>query len=469
MRKVKSRMRAKNKRIVRYRKPFNINIGVILFALIFLYIGICTFLYFTREKVSIYEVTKGQSEDQISIKATGVALRKEVVSYAPSAGYINYYVKEGTRISLDTTLYTIDGSGTITQLLEEAAQNNTTLTGDNISSIKKVISKYAASYDDVFFNDVYQFQYDLNASLMECVNLNAIDSINQSLAGAGNQAFVINRASSTGIVEFYTDGYEGITTDTITEDLFDESTYKKSSVKAGTLIESGSAIYKTMNDEEWKIVIPLTEKQVEEYAETTVVPVKLISENINTSGYFSIKQIGNNSYGVITLKRFMMKYASERFVDIEITGEQTDGLKIPKTAITEKEFYLVPKEYLHNGGNNNEPGFSRQIVGTEDIEFITPDIFAVVNDMCYIDKTNLSMNDVLVKTDSQSKYVIGPIEKLKGVYNVNTGYTTFRYIEILSEKNGYYIIKTGTSHGLSLYDHIVLNASLVDDNSVIFH
>ncbi len=469
MRKVKSRMRAKNKRIVRYRKPLNINIGIILFALIFLYIGICTFLYFTREKVSIYEVTSGQSENQMSIKATGIALRKEVVTYAPSAGYINYYVKEGTRVSLDTTLYTIDGSGIVTQLLEDAAQNNTTLTSENISSIKKVISKYAITYDNASFHDVYQFQYDLNASLIECVNLNAIESINQNLEASGNQTFVINRASSTGIVEFYTDGYEGITTDTITEDLFDKNTYTKNSITAGALIESGVAIYKTINDEKWDIVIPLTAEQAAAYAETTIVPVKLVSENINTSGYFSIKQIGENSYGIITLKRFMMKYASSRFVDIEITGEQTNGLKIPKTAVTEKEFYLVPKEYLLNGGNDNELGFSRQIVGTEDIEFITPEVFATVDDMCYIEKSGLAVNDVLIKTDSQSKYVVGTTGTLKGVYNVNTGYTTFRYIEILSEKNGYYIIKTGTTHGLSLYDHIVLNASLVEDNSVVFH
>jgi hypothetical protein len=92
-----------------------------------------------------------------------------------------------------------------------------------------------------------------------------------------------------------------------------------------------------------------------------------------------------------------------------------------------------------------------------------------VEDMCYIDKSQLSANDVLVKADSQSKYVVGALGTLKGVYNVNTGYTTFRYIEILSEKNGYYIIKKDTVHGLTQYDHIVLNASMVEDNSVIFH
>ncbi len=462
-------MRANNKRIVRYRKPLNINIGIILFALIFLYISICTFLYFTREKVSIYEVTGGKSENQLSIKATGVALRKEVVSYAPSTGYINYYVKEGTRISLDTTLYTIDGSGTVAQLIETAAQNHSTLTDDNISSLKKNISKYVLTYDDTSFYDAYQFQYDLNTALIECVNLNILESINQSLTNSGNPAFVINKAQSTGIVEFYTDGYEGVTADTITEDMFNRSTYKKSSITPGSLIENGTAIYKTINDEEWSIVVPLTSEQAAAYANTTIVPLRLVSENINTSGYFSIKQLGGNSYGIITLKRFMMKYAAERFIDIEISGETTNGLKIPKTAVTDKEFYVVPKEYMLKGGNNNEPGFSRQIVGTENIEFITPDIFATVEDMCYIEKSQLSANDVLVKTDSQSKYVVGAVGSLKGVYNVNTGFTIFRYIEILSEKNGYYIIKKDTVRGLTQYDHIVLNASIVEDNSVIFH
>ncbi len=270
-------------------------------------------------------------------------------------------------------------------------------------------------------------------------------------------------------MEFYTDGYEGVTAETLTEDLFDKNTYKKNSITSGSFIENGTAIYKTMNDEEWSIVVPLTADQAAAYADTKIVPLRLVSENINTSGYFSIRRIGSNSYGVITLKRFMMKYAAERFIDIEIMGETTNGLKIPKTAVTDKEFYVVPVEYMLKGGNNNEPGFSRQIVGTENIEFITPEIFVTVEDMCYIDKSQLSANDVLVKADSQSKYVVGALGTLKGVYNVNTGYTTFRYIEILSEKNGYYIIKKDTVHGLTQYDHIVLNASMVEDNSVIFH
>ena len=462
-------MKSKRKRIVRYRKPLNINIGVIIFAVVFIYIGICVFISFTREKVAIYEVAEGKSEHQVTFDTTGIALRHEVVTGAPVAGYINYYVKEGTRVSLDTTLYSIDESGSVMQLLNEAAQNNSILTEENLKDIRKDITYYISSYDNMDFEEIYEFQYDLNATLIECINLNSIDSINQSLASNGNQSFIINKAASTGIVEFYTDGLEGITIDTLTEDAFLKDKYTRKDVVAGTVVEQGAAIYKTINDESWDIVIPLTEQQLLQYSNVSVVTVELLDENIQTSGYFQIKQIGSNSYGVITLKRYMMNCASERFVNIRVIGEYTEGLKIPKTSVTEKDFYVIPEEYLHTGGNSNQKGFSRQILGTDDIEFITPDIFAIKDGTCYVDKTELGLNDVLVKLDSQSKYVVGAMNKLEGVYNVNTGYTTFRYIEILSEKNDYYIIKKGTSHGLSLYDQIILNASLVQDSTVVFH
>lgn len=462
-------MRKKNRRIVRYRKPWNINIGVIIFAVIILYLGISILISFTREKVAIYEVAEGRNEFQMTFDTTGIALRHEVVTGAPVAGYINYYVKEGTRVSLDTTLYSIDESGSVTQLLNEAAQNNSILTEENMADIRKDISNYISEYDNIDFDDVYEFQYDLNASLIECININSIDSINQSLASDGNQAFIINKAASTGIVEFYTDGLEGITVDTLTEDAFQQDNYHRKNVLAGTVVEPGAAIYKTINDEKWDIVFPMTEEQLLQYSNVSVVTIQLLDENIQTSGYFQIKQIGAHSYGIVSLKRYMMECASDRFVNIRIIGESEDGLKIPKTAVTEKDFYTIPEAYLHTGGNSNVKGFSRQILGTDEVEFITPDIFAIKDGTCYVDQTEMTLNDVLVKLDSLERYVVGFTGKLEGVYNVNTGYTTFRYIEILSEKNDYYIIKKGTSHGLSIYDQIILNASLVQDRTVVFH
>lgn len=50
---------SKNKKVVRYRKPFNVNIGMIIFIIIFIYLIFNIFSYMTTEHISTYEVEQG--------------------------------------------------------------------------------------------------------------------------------------------------------------------------------------------------------------------------------------------------------------------------------------------------------------------------------------------------------------------------------------------------------------------------
>ena len=50
---------AKNKKIVRYRKPLNINVGMIIFAMIFVYLSFSVYTYLRRDQVQFYEVVEG--------------------------------------------------------------------------------------------------------------------------------------------------------------------------------------------------------------------------------------------------------------------------------------------------------------------------------------------------------------------------------------------------------------------------
>ena len=52
----------KNKKVVRYRRPLNINVGMIIFALIFLYMAFYLYTYLRRDKVEFYEVVEGSIE-----------------------------------------------------------------------------------------------------------------------------------------------------------------------------------------------------------------------------------------------------------------------------------------------------------------------------------------------------------------------------------------------------------------------
>ena len=49
----------KNKKVVRYRRPLNINVGMIIFFIIFIYLVFSVYTYLKREKIQFYEVVDG--------------------------------------------------------------------------------------------------------------------------------------------------------------------------------------------------------------------------------------------------------------------------------------------------------------------------------------------------------------------------------------------------------------------------
>ena len=69
---------------------------------------------------------------------------------------------------------------------------------------------------------------------------------------------------------------------------------------------------------------------------------------------------------------------------------------------------------------------------------------------------------------TDEKYIIGTVSILKGAYCVNKGYCQFRQVEILDRNDEYYIVKLGTKYGLSIYDHIILNADMVTENQIMY-
>ena len=80
----------------------------------------------------------------------------------------------------------------------------------------------------------------------------------------------------------------------------------------------------------------------------------------------------------------------------------------------------------------------------------------------------LSVGDYLVAENSDARFQIGQKGSLQGVYNINKGYTQFRQINILAQNEEYTLVEEGTSYGLTVYDHIVLNGSAVDEDEIIY-
>ena len=465
----------KKKNVISYKKRMNLNIGVIIFGITFIYIIINILVFFSRDKITFYEVTEGHTSTGNEETYTGIALRDEVVSYADSSGYINYYVREGNRVSRNSTLYSIDETGAVTKMLAEAAEESSQLSKEDIKALQSDLLEFSSTYNAMDFDRVYDFKYDLDSRILELINSNSLNSINKMLAESGQEGtYTIKHAETTGIVVYSVDNFEQKKPEEIKKSDFDPETYEKAMFSSNTLVEADAPIYKTISDETWSILIPLSNADILNYADTTSVNVKFVKDNLETTADF--KMVFNEAeegFGQLTFHNYMVRYATLRFIDVQIDTNEVSGLKVPKSSITEKDFYIIPEEYGSTGGDQNEDsiGFYRQSFledGTESITYIEPTIYENKDGFYYVDMDTFAKGDILIKNDSTERCAINATQKLMGVYNINNGYTVFRQVNILAETNDYYIVESSTPYGLLEYDHIVLDSDDVSENQIIF-
>ena len=455
----------------RYRHPLNINVGMIIFAIIFVYMTFSVYTYAKKEKVQFYEVVEGDIVTDYGY--TGIIFRQEEVQYADRAGYIHYYVREGKRAAVGARIYSIDETGSLASLLEEKNETNAVLTNEHFSEIKRLLSSFAMNYSDLSYDMTYSLRSTLDASVSEYVNFNTLESMD-SMMGQTGAVFYQVKAPASGVISYGIDQYEGLDPSQITAEHFNRSSYTKEITKAGQRIAASDPVYKLITSDDWSIVFPLTEQQLEEYSGRTHLHVTFNSRNLETDGAFSvITGADGSSYGKLDFNQYMVQFISDRYVNFEVEAERVDGLKIPVTSVTTKDFYLIPLEFMAQGGDSSDTGFYKEVYSEKgaSIEFVSVTIYNSTEEYYFIDmgeKSPLKAGDFVIKPDSTERYQIGAKESLQGVYNINKGYAVFKQIEILKSNEEYYTIRKGMDYGLSVYDHIVLNADLVYEGQLIY-
>ena len=116
----KKKKKKKNNNLINLnqrRRFSNINIGVIIFAVMFIYIVICVVLFFTKGHVNRYEVKKGSLS--LSNVYTGLILRDEEIVSATNSGYINYFAHEGEHVACGDLIYSLDQTGHMADIMQD--------------------------------------------------------------------------------------------------------------------------------------------------------------------------------------------------------------------------------------------------------------------------------------------------------------------------------------------------------------
>lgn len=479
----------------RLKKIFGRNIATAMFGVLFLYMIFSAVLYMTSNHIETYQVTSGPLSRNETY--TGLAIREETVVQAESGGYVNYYAREGNKINANGTVYALSTSKT--------PEGGVKLEQDELAQIRSDMMSFSKGFSSSKFHNTYSFKYQLEGSILQYSGATAEQTTPLSVSGDGEEELsdenlvsmepvtignqTLSKAQSDGIVLYSKDGYEGKTADTVKAEDFDQNSYHETDLKTQKKVEAGDDIYTLITDERWSLLIPLSEKQAARLADRTVMRVKFLKDGMTQSGDFSIVEIEGAKYGRLDFNKGLVRYASDRFLEIELVTNTVTGLKIPLSSVVTKEFYTIPSTFASNSIEGGGEGFfiaGKNKSGDNVTNFVTPTIYARIEQetstslgaeeteykepsyIYYVDKKAFKEGDAIVNQNSQERYIVGDTAVLEGVYCINQGYAVFRRIEVLDQNEEYAIVSRGTSYGLSRYDHIVRDASEVKEEDILY-
>ena len=457
-------------KIKKYRKPLNINIGMVIFAGIFLYVCICISMYFKDNHIRPYEVREGSLSSENLY--TGIIIREENIITAEASGYVNYYAREGERVAVGNLVYTVDETGRLSDYINSEEQGTNVLSDSDLLQLKSEIVNFVHGFTPENYASTYSFKYAVKGTVLKFANVSLMDSINDLNNGELRSMVTLARAPQSGIVMYWTDGYEALKPSEVTANMLKTSDYEKNQLLSNELIATEDAVYKICSNENWSLVIQVDEARAAELEQAEVVKVRFMkNQNESWANISILYNSDGNIYAQLSFTNSMISFVNDRFLEVELLLHEETGLKIPNSSIVEREFFLIPEAYITRSGSTDSYGVLRETVledGTPSTAYIEVSIYSLVDGEYYVDAGALQSGDHLFMPDSTETYTVSKRDTLTGVYNMNKGYADFKQIEILYHNEEYSIVRSNTEYGLNVYDLIVQDASSVTADQFIY-
>ncbi len=435
--------------VVKMRRSRHFIFGVLFFAVVLVYLVYHLTAFITKVKPTVYTVGEESSLYRGNQK-TGLIVREEDIFYAESSGYIDFYTPASGRAALSAPIYSIDEDGSFHRLNEATFSEAV-----GISSVSRNINEFIMSYDAAEFGSVYDLKYNLDAALIRYRTVNGSENIDM----ASIPTFHMYGAGAAGIVEYYTDGYECFDPENISAADFNTKDYKRQQTNRNDQVENGDPVYKIIHSEAWSIYIMLTDSDVEAFGDSNTLKIRFSDADLEATVRFEIvKGSDGGKYGKLSLTKYMVDFASGRYLRLEIESSEKIGLVIPVDAAAEEEFYVIPDMYITAGGNTSSEGLQVVTSGEsgEEVSFLIPEIMYHDDGMSYIPVSELPEGTIITAPGSTSRMAVKETQTIHGVYNINKGYALFKPFKVIDQGEDYYIVESFDTGGIKPYDKILL-------------
>ena len=157
------------------KKSSNLNVGMVIFGIIFLYLIVCVFMFLTTKHVAGYQVKTGSLF--VNNIYTGLALREETIINSNYSGYLNYYVNEGSRIGAYKMVCTVDEGGRLQDIMHEQSMGENSLSEESLSDLRDDIMDFTNDFDPHNFSTTYDFKYAIEGNVLKLANSNILENL----------------------------------------------------------------------------------------------------------------------------------------------------------------------------------------------------------------------------------------------------------------------------------------------------
>ena len=344
-------------------------------------------------------------------------------------------------------------------------------TEQQVEDIRLRLQDFSRSFQNNQFTGLYNLQGSLQSTLF----FNAEEGENRLqkiLSQLGIKYSIVN-AEEAGIISYTLDGYEDFQKDKLNYNLFQNAQTTVSYIQNGVRVEAGNPLYKIISSSQWKLLFPLAEGDVKKMENVSTVSIHFPVNAMDLQGNFSVfRGEDGKMYGEIQLDDYLDYFLDSRFVSFSMQEKEQSGLKIPVSAVVNKDFYIVPKEFMKQGPDKSSGFYRQKADGSR--EFLSTDIYMLDEQYCYLkietnpSDTDIQGGNILVKESGNASFVVGPRKALEGVYDINRGYAIFHPIQIIEKNEDYLIVESHSKNGVSVYDHIVLQGDMVTEGQIIY-
>lgn len=460
----------------------HINLGIVVYFLIFAYLIFCVINFSFSEKTNYTIAEPGEIIE--SEVFNGIIIKNEIVVTSKVTGSSNYFIPEGKKIKKGTLISYVESDENLTSTIKEnfqksrAKQFNSLEFSYNNKLIQDKLKNYVLHKNSKPFEYTYTTKSELEKTIYDVSNTYLFENnqiFNDLLKTSSIKEDNIYYAPKSGVISYVFDGFEDLKIEDFTPSIFDQAIIKEDALIDTLNISVGAPLFKIVDNYKWYLAAEINDI-CEKFLEGKTYATIYINYN-NMKVQAKIDKIineDNKTYVIFEFDRYLNEFLNERFLSFTVIYSNSEGIKIPLTAITKKEFLKIPVDALLKSNQVYEVKkkiYNDKLVGGESLEGIIINQYKINNQEAYIPASEkLGVGDTIVyniENGSNIEFEIKESIPIEGVLVINKGYAAFKFIEVVSYSEDYKIVKESTSYGVNPYDRIATDASMLKENQII--